>query len=158
MLSHTIIRTVLGAVLAAMLLAPAALADDWASDRQVGLDPAIVTALHNRVGATAERGTLDPAIFTAIRDHAAVSSTPIPLDPAIRAALNEHQAATPTRPDDRLGARGPGSLPQPSPVGTSGGFDWNNVGLGAGAALAALLLALGSAIAVRHARTRVTTA
>ena len=137
MLSHTIIRTVLGAVLATMLLAPAALADDWASDRQVGLDPAIVTA---------------------IRDHADVSSTPIPLDPAIRAALNEHQAATPTRPDDRLGARGPGSLPQPSPVATSGGFDWNNVGLGAGAAFAALLLALGSAIAVRHARTRVTNA
>jgi len=145
MLSHTIIRTVLGAVLATMLLAPAALADDWASDRRVGLDPAIVTALHNRVGATAERGTLDPAI---------VSATLIPLDPAIRAALNEHQA-TPTRPDDRLGARGPGSLPQPSPVATSGGFDWNNVGFGA---VAALLLALGSAIAVRHARTRVTNA
>jgi hypothetical protein len=158
MLSHTIIRTVLGAVLATMLLAPAALADDWASDRQVGLDPAIVTAIHDRVGATAERGTLDPAIATAIRDHANVSSTQIPLDPAIRAALNEHQTATPTRPDDRMGARGPGSLPQPSPVATSGGFDWNNVGLGAGAALAALLLALGSAIAVRHARTRVTNA
>jgi len=179
MLSHTIIRTVLGAVLATMLLAPAALADDWASDRQVGLDPAIVTAIHDRVGATAERGTLDPAIVsdrqvgldpaivtalhnrvgaTAERgtlDPAIVSATLIPLDPAIRAALNEHQAATPTRPDDRLGARGPGSLPQPSPVATSGGFDWNNVGFGAGAALAALLLALGSAIAVRHARTRV---
>jgi hypothetical protein len=149
MLSHTIIRTVLGAVLATMLLAPAALADDSASNRRGGLDPAIVTALHNRVGATAERGTPDPAI---------VSATLIPLDPAIRAALNEHQAATPTRPDDRLGARGPGSLPQPSPVAMSGGFDWNNVGFGAGAALAALLLALGSAIAVRHARTRVTNA
>ena len=158
MLSHTIIRTVLGAVLAAMLLAPAALADDWASDRQVGLDPAIVTAIHDRVGATTERGTLDPAIATAIRDHANVSSTQIPLDPAIRAALNEHQTATPTRPDDRMGARGPGSLPQLSPVATSDGFDWNNVGFGAGAALAALLLALGSAIAVRHARTRVTNA
>ena len=158
MLSHTIIRTVLGAVLATMLLAPAALADDWASDRQVGLDPAIATAIHDRVGATTERGTLDPAIATAIRDHANVSSTQIPLDPAIRAALLEHQAATAKRPDDRVGTRGPGSLPQPSPVATSGGFDWSNVGFGTGAALAALLLALGSAIAVRHGRTRVTNA
>jgi hypothetical protein len=149
MFSHTVIRTALGAVLATMLLAPAALADGSASDRQVGLDPAIVTAIHNRVGATAEQGTLDPAI---------VRATPIPLDPAIQAALNEHRAATPTRPDDRLGTRGPGSLPQPSRVGTSGGFDWNNVGFGAAAALAALLLALGSAIAMRHARTRVTNA
>lgn len=158
MFSHTVIRTVLGAVFAATLLAPSALADDWARDRQVGLDPAIVTALHDRVGATAERGWLDPAIATALRDRADATPAPVPLDPAIRVALLEHQATTAVRPDDRAGVRGVGSLPQPSAVATSGDFEWSNVGVGSAAVFAALMLALGAATVSRRGRTRTTNA
>jgi hypothetical protein len=166
MFSHTITRTVLGAVLAPLLLVPAALAADSARGPQVGLDPAIATAIHNRAEATASSDALDPAIATAMRNRAAATSTTIPLDPPLLAAMLEHEARVQARaqaraqahPDNRAGVRGVGSLPQPAPVATSGSFDWSNVGLGAGAALAALLLALGSATAVRHARTRITNA
>jgi hypothetical protein len=158
MFSHTIIRTVLGTAVAAMLLSPAASAGDSNRHRHVGLDPAIVTGLHrNAEETTAEPIWLDPAIAAAMRNRSAVTLTPVPLDPAIRAAILEHEA---TRPDDRAGARGVGALPQPIAAVTSGGFDRSSlgVGVGAGAALAALLLALGSAIRLRQARTRVTNA
>ena len=139
MFSHIITRTVLGTVLAATLLAPAAAADNWwGRDRQSGLDQAIATALNSRAAAT---------------------SAPSPLDPAIQAAILNHEAAAPTRPDDRAGTHGSGSLAQPAPVtSTNDGLDWNNLGFGVGAALGALLLALGSVIGMRRTKIRATNA
>lgn len=139
MFSHIITRTVLGTVLAATLLAPAAAADNWwGRDRQSGLDQAIATALNSRAAATSAASLLDPAIKVAILNH---------------------KAATPTRPDDRAGAHGSGSLAQPAPVtSTNDGLDWNNLGFGAGAALGALLLALGSVIGMRRTKIRATNA
>ena len=177
MFSHIITRTVLGTVLAATLLAPAAAADNWwGRDRQSGLDQAIATALTSRAAATSAASLLDPAIKVAILNHkaatptrpdyragtrefAGVTSTPIPLDPAIKVAILNHKAATPTRPDDRAGTHGSGSLAQPAPVtSTNDGLDWNNLGFGAGAALGALLLALGSVIGMRRTKIRATNA
>jgi hypothetical protein len=158
MFSHTIIRTVLGTAVAAMLLSPAASAGDSNRDRQVGLDPAIVTALHNRAEMTvAAPLPLDPAIAAAMRNRSDATSAPLPLDPAIRAAIRNHETSS-ARPDDRAGARGVGSLRQPARVVPSSGFDWSSFGVGVGAALAGLLLALGSALRWRQARTRVVNA
>jgi hypothetical protein len=157
MFSHTFSRNVLGAVLAASLLVPAAQADDWARDSGAALDPAIATAIRDRASLTPEPVVLDPAIASAMRDHASVAPEGAAIDPAIQAALLE-RASSITRPDDRAGARGVGSLPQPGQVAASEAFDWNIIGVGAGATFAALLLAFGSLIAVRHGRTRATNA
>jgi hypothetical protein len=157
MFPRTIIRTVLATALMAILLAPTASADDSTRDRQVGLDPAIVTALHNRAEMTAATGALDPAIAAAMRNRSDSTSAPVPLDPAIRAAIRDHETSS-ARPDDRAGARGVGSLQQPARVVPSSGFDWSSFGVGVGAALAGLLLALGSAIRWRQARTRIVNA
>jgi hypothetical protein len=158
MFSHTIIRTVLGTAVAAMLLSTAASASDWNRDRQVGLDPAIVTALHrNAEETTAEPIWLDPAIAAAMRNRSDATSAPLPLDPAIRAAIRDRQTST-ARPDDRAGTRGVGSLQHSARAVPSSRFDWSSFGVGVGAALAGLLLALGSAIRWRQARTRVVNA
>ena len=79
------------------------------------------------------------------------------LDPAIRTALLE-RATSPVRPDDRAGMRSVGSLPQPEQAATSEAFDWDVVGIGAGATFTALLLGFGSLIVVRRGRTRFTNA
>ena len=92
MLRHTFIHTVLGAVIAAVLLAPAALADGWAAMR-VGLDPAIAVALQDRATAPPASVPLDTAIAVAISDRS--SAEELALDPAIRTALADLQ---PTRP------------------------------------------------------------
>ncbi len=118
MFTHTLSRTAVGALLAAMLLVPAAQADDWARDQRMTIDPAIVSAIHDR------------------------------------ASLQPEPVAT--RPDDRAGTRGVGTLPQPAQVAASDSFDLNRVGVGLGAALAALLVGLGLLLAVRHAPTRAT--
>lgn len=157
MFSHTIIRTVLGTAVAAMLLSPAASAGDSNRDRHVGLDPAIVSALHNRAELTAAVGPLDSAIVAAMRDRSDARSAPVPLDPAIRAAIRDRETSS-ARPDDRAGARGVGSLQQPARVAPSSGFHWSSVGVGVGAALAGILIALGSALRWRQARTRVVNA
>ena len=47
---------------------------------------------------------------------------------------------------------------QPVPAASADGFDWDRVGIGAGASFAALLLALGSLLALRQRRTGVTNA
>ena len=135
MFSQTFSRTVLCAAFAAVLLVPAAQAGSGAGDVGTGLDPAIATAIHDRPSLTAE-----PA-----------------LDPAIRTALLE-RAASPVRPDDRAGMRSVGSLPQPEQAATSEAFDWDVVGIGAGATFAALLLGFASLIVVRRGRTRFTNA
>ncbi len=127
MLRTTFSRTVVGVVLAAALLVPAASADDWARS---GLDPAIATALQDHTSAAPESVPLDPAIATAIRDQP--TSQPAVLDPAIRTALMEI-ASSSTRPDDQASARGVGSLPQPIEVASSGGLDWDSVRFGVGA-------------------------
>ena len=136
MFSQTFSRTVLCAAFAAVLLVPAAQADSWARDARTGLDPAIVTAIHDDASVTPERGALDPAI---------------------RAALLA-RTVSPVRPDDRAGMRSVGSLPQPEQAATSEAVDWNVVGIGAGATFAALLLGFGSLIAVRRGRARLTNA
>lgn len=157
MFSHTFRRSVLGAVFAATLLVQAAQADDWARDSQAAIDPSITTAIHDRPTLMPEPVVLDPAFATAIRDRATVKPEPVVLDPAIRTALLE-RASSITRPDDRAGARGVGSLPQPEQVAAGETFDWNIVGVGAGATFAALLLAFGTLIAVRHGQARVPSA
>jgi hypothetical protein len=159
MFSYGIIRTVLGTVLAAMLLAPAAAADRWGSNHQSGLDPAIRAAM--LAHQTANRSSVRPDDRAGTRDVAGVTPASIPLDPAIRAAMLAHQTAnrSSVRPDDRAGTHGPGLVSQPALVATtSDGIDWNNLGVGGGAALCALLLALGSAIGVRHAKARASNA
>lgn len=135
MFSQSFSRTILCAVFAATLLVPAAHADSWARDSRAGIDPAIATTIHDRATLTPE-----PA-----------------LDPAIRTALLE-RATPPIRPDDRAGMRSVGSLPQPERATASETFDWNVVGIGAGATFVALLLAFGSLIAVRRGRAHVTSA
>ena len=155
MLRHTFIHTVLGAVIAAVLLAPAALADDWGRDARVGLDPAIAVALQDRATAPPASVPLDTAIAVAISDRS--SAEELALDPAIRTALAD-RAADPTRPDDRAQARGAGSLPQPVQAAPADVFDWDRVGIGAGATFVALLLAFGSLLALRQRRTGVTNA
>jgi hypothetical protein len=155
MFFRTINRTVLVAAFAAVLLVPAAQADDWAADARPGVDVAIATAIHDRLTLNPEPA-LDPALATAIREHASVKQEPLALDPAFRTALLE-RTTPPVRPDDRAGVRSVGSLPQPE-VTTSEAFDWDVVGIGAGATFAALLLGLGSLLAVRRGRTRFTNA
>ena len=140
MFSQTFSRTVLCAAFAAVLLVPAAQAGSGAGDVGTGL-----------VGTG-----LDPAIATAIHDRPSLTPEPA-LDPAIRTALLE-RAASPVRPDDRAGMRSVGSLPQPEQAATSEAFDWDVVGIGAGATFAALLLGFGSLIVVRRSRTRFTNA
>jgi hypothetical protein len=156
MFSQNFSRTILCAVFAATVLLPAAQADNWARDGHAALDPAIATAIHDRASLTPEPA-IDLALATAIRDHASVTPERVALDPAIRTALLE-RAASPVRPDDRAGMRSVGSLPQPEQAATSAAFDWNVVGIGAGATFAALLLCFGSLIVVRRGRTRFTNA
>lgn len=66
----------------------------------------------------------------------------------------------PARPDDRGDARGPGAYfsapPLPGSAVSADGFAWDDASVGAGAVLAALLLAGGVAVSARH-RGRVTT-
>lgn len=131
MFSHTFGRSVLGVVLAATLLVPAAQADGWARDSRAGLDPGIAAAIHDRASLTPE---------------------PVALDPAIRAALLE-RASSITRPDDRAGARGPGFVvtgPPLEAVASSDAFQWDDATLGAAAALGAMLLAAALAYGMRR--------
>ena len=134
MFSKAFHTTFLGIVLAATLLVPAAQADDWARDGLTGLDPATAAVIQD-VSGSPEQAMLDPAIRTALLERASSS----------------------TRPDDRPGIRGVGSLPQPEAVAPTEAFDWN-VGISAGAAFAALLLALGAWLVMRHGRARITNA
>lgn len=119
MFSRPFVRIILTTALA-ILLAPAAQADDWGKDNAAQLDPAISAAIHDRASAVVQ--------------------------------------PSPARPDDRTGARGVGSLPQPEQMLAGRTFDWSSVGVGAGATLATLLLALGSLLAVRHGRARIKSA
>lgn len=137
MFARLFTHSTLVAALAAVLLVPAALADDWGRDARIAIDPAIVAAIH-------DRANLAPA--------------PVALDPAVQAALLDARASSTTRPDDRAGARGVGALPQPEQTRAAGGLEWSIVGVGAGATLAALLLVLGSLLVVRHGRARVKSA
>ena len=155
MLRHTFTRTVLGVVLAAVLLAPVAHADDWARDGRIALDPAIATALQDHSTQPPASIPLDTAIAVALGDRSPAEQPA--LDPAISTALLDRASST-TRPDDRAQARGVGSLPQPVQAVSADGFDWDRVGIGAGATFAALLLALGSLLALRQRRTGVTNA
>lgn len=157
MISRTFGRTILAAVIVGIVLVPAAAADSWARDQHVALDPAIATALQDRATVEHPSLALDPAIATALRDRATVAPQGVTLDPAIRTALLD-RASAPTRPDDRPGTHGVGSLPAEEQVAASDSFDWNVVGIGAGATFAALLLGLGSLLALRHGRARVTNA
>ena len=120
MFSRPFVRTILTAALAAILLVPAAQADDWGRDKAAHLDPAIAAAIHDRASAVVESSA--------------------------------------ARPDDRPGAHGVGSLPQTEQAPAGRTFDWSSVGVGAGATIATLLLALGSLLAVRHGRARVKSA
>ncbi len=126
MFSHTVSRSVLGILLVATLLVPAAQADDWARDKYAPVDPAIATAIHDRASLNPQPAALGPA-------------------------------SSITRPDDRAGIRGVGSLAQPEHA-ASAAFDWNIIRVGAAATFATLLLAFGSLIAVRYGRARVTSA
>ena len=133
MFIHTFSRTVLGALFAAILLVPAAHADDWARNQGVAINPAIAAAIH---------------------DRASLQPEPVRLDAAIQAALLERTYSA-TRPDDRPGTRGVGALPKSPQAATSNSFDLNSVSIGVGAALA-LLLGFGLLMAVRHQPTRAT--
>jgi hypothetical protein len=155
MLRHTFTRTVLGAVLAAALLVPAAQADSWARDGHVALDPAIATAIQDHAAQLPASVPLDPAIANAISDRS--TSELLALDPAIQTAMLD-RTSSPTRPDDRAAVRGVGSLTPPVGVAPDDGFDGSTVGIGAAAFFGALLLACGSLLAVRHGRTRVSNA
>jgi hypothetical protein len=148
--SRTFGLTILAALFAATLLLPAANAS--ARDNQA-LDPAIATAMRDHAQATATIG-LDPAIATALRDRTPVTSRPVALDPAIATALLE-RASSPTRPDNRSGTRGVGSLPQNARETASIATDTNIPTIGAAVMLAALLLGSGSLIAIHHQRARV---
>lgn len=136
MFTHTFSRTAVGALLAALLLVPAAQADGWARDRLVAVDPAIAAAIH---------------------DRAILQPEPVTLDPAVQAALLERTSSA-TRPDDRAGTRGVGALPQPAQVAAANSFELNWIGIGVGAALAVLLAGLGLLLATRHTPTRATSA
>ncbi|HEX5800655.1 MAG TPA: hypothetical protein VFY02_11140 [Gaiellaceae bacterium] len=152
MFSNAFSRTILAAVVAAIVIVPVGHADSWARDGRA-LDPAIATAIGDR--ATVPAG-LDPAIATAIRER----TTLAPESLAIAAAIHTAQLERPTfatRPDDRAAARGVGSLPQARQAAASEAVDWGGFGLGAGA-FAALLLALGSVVAVRRRQAAVRSA
>jgi hypothetical protein len=175
MFSRTFVRTILGAAFATTLLVPAAHARTSAANVGAALDPAIAAAIHDRAIGTAVV-PLDPAIAAAIHDRAigtavvplepaiaaasknrtATTLESVALDPAIRAGLLERASAS-TRPDDRSGARGVGSLPQPDRETRSVAVEWSFVGIGGAVTLAALL-ALGSLLLIRHGRARVTSA
>jgi hypothetical protein len=129
-------------------------------DRAIGtavvpLDPAIAAAIHDRAIGTAVV-PFDPAIAAASKNRTATTLESVALDPAIRAGLLERASAS-TRPDDRSGARGVGSLPQPDRETRSVAVEWSFVGIGGAVTLAALL-ALGSLLLIRHGRARVTSA
>jgi hypothetical protein len=86
--------------------------------------------------------------------------------PDARDAARTHQVAAPAQdlrsPDSRDAATGRGTynaptvtvvkVPQAAPAADRGGIDWGDVGIGAGALLVALLLAVGAAIALQHRR------
>ena len=135
MFSRLSVRSILTAALAAALLVPAGQADDWGLQARTTVDPAIAAAIH-------DRGSLTPA--------------PVALDSSIQAALLE-RASSITRPDDRPGSRGVGSLPQSTGTAAEDGFEWST-SVGAGAIVAALLLTCGTLLAVRLGRARVTSA
>jgi hypothetical protein len=133
MFARTFRRTVLGAAVALTLLVPAAQADDWARESSLALDPALANAVH---GSATAPLPLDPALANAIRDRATAPSKPLPLDPALR---------------NVLAAGAPQAIAAPSP-GT--GFGWSDFGLGAGAAVASMLLLAGLATGARSVRQR----
>lgn len=155
MFSNAFSRTILAAVVAAIVIVPVGHADSWARDGRA-LDPAIATAIGDRATVPAGLAGLDPAIATAIRER----TTLAPESLAIAAAIHTAQLERPTfatRPDDRAAARGVGSLPQARQAAASEAVDWGGFGLGAGA-FAALLLALGSVVAVRRRQAAVRSA
>ena len=140
-------RTILAAVVAAIVIVPVAHADSWARDGRA-LDPAIATAIGDRATVPAGLAALDPAIATAIRERTTLAPESVAIASAIHTAQLERPTAAP-RPDDRAAARGVGSLPQTRQVAASEAVGWSQFGLGAGA-FVALLLALGSVTAVRR--------
>jgi hypothetical protein len=123
MFTSTRTASIATVVFAAFAFSASAAADDWA---------------RQRIGAH-RFGPLDPAI------QAAVSARQQALDPAIATAIAGKEAS------DLASSNA--SLPDPVVFGpsSSGGFDWADAGVGAGAAgLAALLVALVSLLAVRR--------
>jgi len=77
---------------------------------------------------------LDPALANAIHDRAAAGSKRLPLDPALRNVLAE-------------------AAPQPVvATASANAFDWSDFGLGAGVAVASMLLLAGLATGARSVR------
>jgi hypothetical protein len=75
-----------------------------------------------------------------------------PDDRAVRVSPQPVDSTNVVRPDDRSVRFTPsgGELPQVV-AAPSTGFDWSDAGIGAGTALGLMLLALGAALATRHA-------
>jgi hypothetical protein len=142
MFARTFRRTVLAAAIALTLLVPAAQADNWAGDARPALDPSIANAIHDRAAAAPTSLPLDPAL--AIHDGATAASQPLPLDPALRNVVAE--AASPANH-----AAAPQASVAPS---ATTGFAWSDFALGAGAAVASMLLLAALGTGARSVRQR----
>ena len=123
------------------------------SRRLVGvIFAALVAAAIAAGGAQADR----PDLVRAVRaGKAASAAQPASPERFERAAARAGDDAV-TRPDDRGGTRGPGTVFSTSPLTVStvsrDGFQWEDATVGAAAMLVGLLLAGGMAFTVRHRR------
>lgn len=79
MLSHTFSRTVVALVFAAVLLVPAAQADDWGRNSVTQIDPAAVSAIHDRASLSVAPATVRPDDRAGLRG---VGSLAQPEEPA----------------------------------------------------------------------------
>ena len=100
----------------------------------------LVPAAHADDWARQSPLALDPALANAIADQATAASTPLPLDPALRNVLVE-AASSPTA----------AAAPQAT---AADAFAWSDFGLGAGVAVASMLLLAGLATGARALRQR----
>ncbi len=85
MLRHTFSRTVVGLVLTAVLLVPAAQADNWGRDGVTQIDPAGVAAIHDRASLSLAPASDRPDDRAGLRGPGSVAQ---PEEPAADATFD----------------------------------------------------------------------
>ena len=163
MFSRPLVRIILTAALAAILLVPAAQADDWGKDNAAQVDPAIAAAIQDHSSAVDQPSAARPVSLAVrpddragLRGAGTTPSTPVALSDAVERAVLRHNASTAVRPDDRAGPRGAGTeVADNEPIATaaSAGFHGADAGFGAAATLALILVLAGLGLArAKHHR------
>jgi hypothetical protein len=143
------LRWVAAAAAAAALAVPAAAQaqpDDLGGTAQVGDVPAVVQAPN--VGTPALNDRIhSPSIGSAAASHPDGGAT------RFVPGVSDSPNLAASHPDNRAGVRGPNRAAFVATSSGSSSFDWNDAGIGAGAALALMLAATGG-VFLRQRRTR----